>query len=290
MKVELKAIGESLAECMLKVGNLLDKEKNPVEDYLLSLKWDGVPRVRSWMQYYLGAADAPYERGVGRMMLIGAVARALVPGCRSGHTVILEGPAGIGKSCVLRILAGEWYCGPVDAVSITGKQLAGNWIVEICGMSFPEELTVRSVDCYRESYGRELRAHKRACIFVGTTTHSDYIEDSTGGRRFWPVKVGDIDLDLLKEDRDQIWAEAVEIYQSGGVTDVPEPVREERTKYWGLYDTVDHTWQCDNEWQWEAKPTHRFRYESEEAAESEKRKEHYIHGIVPKPFYVRHKK
>lgn len=282
---ELKAIGESLAECMLKVGNLI--EKDPVRDYLLSLKWDGTQRVRSWMQYYLGASDTPYERQAGRMMLISAVARALVPGCRSDYTVILEGPAGIGKSRVLQILAGEWYRGPLDADTITGKQLAGSWFVEICGMSFPEKLTVQSFDCYRESYGRVVRAHKRACIFVGATTHSDYIEDSTGGRRFWPVKVGDIDFVRLKEDRDQLWAEAVSIYQSGGVTECPEPNQKERTKYWGLYDTADSAWMCMDAVSWNVRPKRRFRYTSEQSAEAELQTGQYARSIVSKPFYVK---
>ncbi len=55
----------------------------------------------------------------------------------------------------------------------------------------------------------------RRCIFAGTTNRADWQPDETGGRRFWPVKVGEIDLVGIARDRDQLWAEAVARFQRG---------------------------------------------------------------------------
>jgi predicted P-loop ATPase len=52
-------------------------------------------------------------------------------------------------------------------------------------------------------------------VFIGTANVDDWQRDETGGRRFWPIKVGPINADGLRADRDQILAEAVARYRDG---------------------------------------------------------------------------
>lgn len=198
---------------------------HPVRDWLESLKWDGTKRAESWLSTYLGVADTPYARRVGKWWLIAAVARALEPGCKVDTILVLEGPQGLFKSSALRVLTGDSFfledvrdVGGVEAL----KQLAGKWIVELAELDAfrkAESSTVKKflstrVDNYRPSYGRTTIDFPRQCIFAGTTNHEVYLADETGGRRWWPVKCTKIRLDAIALDREQLWAEAVALYRA----------------------------------------------------------------------------
>jgi predicted P-loop ATPase len=198
---------------------------HPVKNYFASLKWDGTKRVDTWLIVYCGVKDTPYARAVGRNWLIGGRARIGKPGCRVDHTMIFEGPQGGGKSTTFQILGGEFY---TDDIADLGTKdasmaMAGVWIVELAELDAMSRTEIskikaflsRAVDHFRPPYGRHMIWVPRQCIFGGSVNVDRYLKDETGGRRFWPVVCGKFDLEALRRDRDQLWAEADYLYHSG---------------------------------------------------------------------------
>src|SRR5262249_9894806 len=73
----------------------------------------------------------------------------------------------------------------------------------------------RKVDRFRPSYGRRVIEVRRQSVFIGSTNTDTYLKDETGGRRFWPIQCGTINPEAIKRDRDQLWAEAVSLFDAG---------------------------------------------------------------------------
>lgn len=198
---------------------------DPLLDYLNSLKWDNTARLSSWLTTYCGVEPNAYTSAVGLKWCVSAIARAYEPGCKADHMLVLEGTQGARKSSALATLAGPaWFSDSLPAMNTKDASsfLRGRWIIEVAELeAMRREIDAvkafisRQIETYRPAYGREEVSEPRRCVFAGTTNKTDWQRDETGGRRFWPIKVGQLDLAGLERDRDQLWAEAVLLYQAG---------------------------------------------------------------------------
>ncbi len=206
--------------------------KNPPRDYFEALKWDGKPRLDTWLTYYLGAEeqDKHYLKLVGSKWMIAAVKRVYHPGCKFDNVLILEGDQYIGKSPSLEALAtlnGERYFLD-EHIDFSGDKdslmnLQGILIYEMPELaSFRKGETNeikafigRGTDRYRPPYGRKVVDRPRMFVMAGSVNPTaGYLTDPTGNKRYWPVKCGKkIDLDGLNNDKIQLWAEAVYRYK-----------------------------------------------------------------------------
>lgn len=213
---------------------LIVEEKNryhPIREYLQGLVWDGVSRVDTLLVDYLGAEDSLYTRAVTRKAIVAAVARVFVPGIKFDYMLVLVGRQGIGKSHIVSLLGQSWYSDSLNTVQ--GKeayeQLQDAWLIEMAELSATKKAEAEAVkhfiskreDIYRVAYGKRVTKFPRQCVFFGTTNDNEFLRDKTGNRRFWPLVVGVCEKkknlwdDMVQAEVDQIWVEALELWNSG---------------------------------------------------------------------------
>lgn len=207
---------------------------HPVREYLLGLQWDQVPRLATWLRRAVLEEDefddrAPLQRylaRVGTWFLQGMVARVLQPGVKFDYMLILEGAQGMRKSTLLATLAGDWFAdtGLTLGEKDSYQQLQGRWLYEFPELDAFSKADVTKIkafiasvaDYFRASFDKRARDYPRQLVFGGTTNEDHYLTDATGNRRFWPVRVTrQIDIDWVREVRDQLFAEAVQRWREG---------------------------------------------------------------------------
>lgn len=201
---------------------------HPVREYLQSLKWDGIKRIESILPDYTGCEDNEYTREAGYKFLCACVKRVFNPGCKFDYILVLEGPQGTFKSTFVETLAGKWY-GDVDITSNNKDiidYMRGIWINEVSEMAYlyKKETNAlkgfisRKVDRVRLAYDRRRKDFPRQWLLIGTmnpTGDNTYNNDDTGARRYWSIKcTRKLDIERLKLERDQIWAESYIMAQS----------------------------------------------------------------------------
>lgn len=218
-----------------------EKAYHPVKDYLEDLIWDGKPRLETLFCDYLGTEDNEYTRTITRKTLVAAVKRIYEPGCKFDYMLTITGKQGIGKSYLIKKLGGKWASDTLT--DIRGKEayeaLDGVWIMEmgeLAALKRSEREAIKNYiskqeDTYRKAYNRNTTINKRQCIFIGTTNDNEFLNDATGGRRFWIIETNAENRtktvwdDFNEYERDQVWAEAMEYYHKGeNVMHLPEHI------------------------------------------------------------------
>lgn len=230
---------EIVMECLAR-----DNSFHPVRDYLNGLKWDEKPRIDRWLLEYGGAVESESEsteeqtflEAVSSIVLIAAVRRVRKPGCKYDEMLVLESQQGMNKSTALRTMCpdDQWFSDDlplnVDAKQIIERTL-GKWIIEASDLvggrkadrDHLKSMLSRQIDGpARMAYAHQPVERARQFIIIGTTNTAEYLADSTGARRFWPVRVRAFDISALRRDRDQLWAEAAQRESQGESIRLPE--------------------------------------------------------------------
>jgi predicted P-loop ATPase len=191
--------------------------------------WDRVCRVEVFFEKAYQVKQDDYSAACARVLFFSAVARAHEPGCQADAMVVLiSRKEGTRKSTGIAALCPEsaWFaedlgCDLLDRKA--GEGLQGKWLFEFSEFARINRATSdavksfvsRRVDHYRPPYGRIARDYPRTCIFIGTTNNEQPLAQEGQHRRFLPIKVGDGDIEWIRANRDQLWAEALHWVRAG---------------------------------------------------------------------------
>lgn len=204
-----------------------------VVDWIKELpEWDRQSRLDEWLPKIVGCQETVYHRAVGAKFIIALIARALHPGCKVDDMVVFVGPQGARKSTLLSEIVGgpgPWAfsdcLGDIRSPRDYIPSLMGPWLIEVAELASFNRKEVEAVkkflstraDRYRMPYGRRAVETPRRGIVAGTSNNTSFLSDITGNRRFWPVDVLDINLDIFRSRRDQIFAEALHRFKNGAI-------------------------------------------------------------------------
>lgn len=236
-----------------------DNTYNPITDYLDNLKdkWDGTPRLETFIIDALEADDNKMNRFFSKTWMIGAVKRAYEPGCQFDCILALQGGVqGSGKTSLIRRIALDKYYMNFSAGEFSNKdcidKMNKSWISvldEFDKFSDKEvadlksRITEKTMAC-RKAYGHNTECYKVHWVYAATTNADDFLCDLTGDeyeRRYWIIeckkktvdsKVNDL---LTDEYVNQLWAEAVYYYNLDKnqilYLDSKNPIYEEYKEY-----------------------------------------------------------
>lgn len=195
------------------------RKRNAPMDWMNTLVWDGVERIGTFFIDCMGAQACALNYAASHNFWVGMVARTFKPACQLDEMFVLEGAQGTYKTSAFRIIGGPWHTETrmVDSDEFF-YALQGKLLIEIselegfrrADITRIKQVITQRTDRYRPKYGRRAQDFPRRCLLVGTTNETEWIHDQSGGRRFVPIKVGKIDLKLIAETRNQLFAEAVE--------------------------------------------------------------------------------
>jgi predicted P-loop ATPase len=198
------------------------------QKWLGNLKWDGVPRVDSFMPRYMGTIDATYERSVGKYLWTALAGRIMSPGCQVDMVPILVGKQGLGKTQGIKALVPnkDFYVEirldePDDTIARKMRGTLVGELAELRGLRTADldrikAFVTRTDEKWTPKYMEFATTFSRRLVMIGTTNEDEFLVDDEN-RRWLPVRTVGVNVDAIMRDRDQLWAEAMEIWLAEGV-------------------------------------------------------------------------
>jgi putative DNA primase/helicase len=204
----------------------------------MSLEWDGVKRLGTWLETVTGCPGTPLNRAISRAWMVGMAGRAL-GGCKMDSVLVLSGPEGVGKSTVGSILGGEWFAEfskslDGDDVFYTLERRMVVELSELDSLSKSDATRIKALvssssDTFRRKYEAYASDRPRRCVFLGTTNEDEFLTKDMTMRRWWIIRTGSeaFKLAWLRQHRDLLLAEARVAVEAGELPLLPAAMRQD---------------------------------------------------------------
>lgn len=191
--------------------------------------WDGTPRIEEFFPNYLKSENTDYARSLGVYFWTAVAGRLLEPGVKADMVPILVGAQGSRKSTAVMELcpSPEAFAELSFATNDENakRTLRGKLVIELAELAGYQKREIDTLkqfitarfDEWRPNYKERIVRAYRRCVFIGTTNRDDFLRDETGHRRWLPIDVGLADVEKIKRDRDQLWAEAIARFKKDGI-------------------------------------------------------------------------
>ena len=203
---------------------LLAREYNPVKEWMESKPWDGITRLKMFLDT-ITSSNEPLKEMLMTKWLVSCVAAVCEPnGVALEGILVFQGAQGLGKTLWFKRLAdyeNGWLLegatlNPSDKDSV--KQAVSHWIVELGEIESTfkksdidqlKAFVTKKSDELRLPYDRASTTYQRRTAFYASVNAREFLTDTSGNRRFWVVPVTDINANHGL-DMQQVWAEVKE--------------------------------------------------------------------------------
>lgn len=241
-----RGVGKTYVDDVLNVA-AKDNAYHPVQKYLTGLVWNGEDHLAAFLDHLTGDSETvTYANGTSQPLwrllfsrwLLGCVARALDgdkenPFKHQTPVLVFVGGQDIGKSSIPRWLVSGLSIqyhqeGPLDPHRIEDKRsMVTKWIWEVSELGSSlrrtdldalKSFVTQEWHTYRKPWGKGNITKPTLCNLVGTINPNGvgFLDDSTGNRRFLPIKITRINHDYKTAvNVDQLWAQLVHLYRNG---------------------------------------------------------------------------